>query len=170
MQGRRGREGAAGLPGVSRTGLVVRGLVTLVLTAAVVLGTAIGNDTWWPFAPMSQYAFLVKNDGVINSPYMEARTVDGDLVGVALSKTGLGLERAEIEGQLPLLMREPQRMQAIAILRARRQPAQPRYAEIFLRNRQTLLGSGRTTRVIDLAHWVVVDPQNPQSHEPSADR
>ena len=144
--------GAGDLRRVRPVGLWLRTLVTAAVVITVTLGTAIGNDDWWPFAPMSQYAFLVKNDGVINSPFMEARTVDGDLVGVTLSKTALGIERSEIEGQLPRLIREPSRLQAIAVLR---------YVEVFLRNRVTKLDANRTTTVTDLAHWVVINPEDP---------
>ena len=38
--------------------------VTAAVVATVCLGTWVGNDDWWPFAPMSQYAFSV----VLNSP------------------------------------------------------------------------------------------------------
>lgn len=153
--------GAGDLRRVRPVGLWLRTLVTAAVVITVTLGTAIGNDDWWPFAPMSQYAFLVKNDGVINSPFMEARTVDGDLVGVTLSKTALGIERSEIEGQLPRLIREPFRMQAIAVLRARRAPDEPAYVEVFLRNRVTKLDANRTTTVTELAHWVVINPEDP---------
>ena len=125
-------------------------LVGTLASVMVVLGTAVGNDTWWPFAPMSQYAFLVRN-------------ADGELVGVALSGTGDGLERSEMEGQLPAFIRDPSLMQAIAILHHRRAPDEPRYLEIFLRNRQTSLGEQRTLKVIDLASWVVENPQDPQN-------
>lgn len=155
-------EGVRLLPGPARAW---RAALTIVVMGAVTLGTARGKDEWWPWAPMSQYAFLVKNDGVINSPFMEARTVDGRLERVALSPLGLGLERAEVEGQLPRFVKHPQLMQAIAVLRARRQPDEPRYAEIFLRNRQTVIDAGRTERIIDLAHWRVVDPHDPQSYD-----
>lgn len=143
-------------------GLAWRAVVGIIVTTLVVLGTAVGKDEWWPFAPMSQYAFLVKSDGVINSPFMEARTADGGLVRVPLSGTGIGLERSEMEGQLPRLIREPSLMQAIAILHARRNPDEPRYTEIFLRNRQTALDAARTQKIIDLASWVVENPADPQ--------
>ncbi|HRC40906.1 hypothetical protein [Nostocoides sp.] len=149
--------------GLRTAALAWRMLVGTLASVMVVLGTAVGNDTWWPFAPMSQYAFLVKNDGVINSPFMQARNADGELVGVALSGTGVGLERSEMEGQLPAFIRDPSLMQAIAILHHRRAPDEPRYLEIFLRNRQTSLGEQRTLKVIDLASWVVENPQDPQN-------
>ncbi|MEI2775532.1 MAG: hypothetical protein V9G19_06070 [Tetrasphaera sp.] len=153
------------VPRLSGASLSWRAALTIALLIAVTLGTARGNDEWWPFAPMSQYAFLVKNDGVINSIYMEALTVDGDLVRVPLSPTGLGLERAEVEGQLPRFIKTPRLLQAIAVLRVRVQPDQPRYAEIFLRNRQTVLDADRTEKIIDLAHWRVVDPDDPEAFD-----
>lgn len=151
-----------GIRRVSAVGALWRMVAGGLATVMVILGTAVGNDTWWPFAPMSQYAFLVHNDGVINSPFMQARTTDGEIVGVALSGTGVGLERSEMEGQLPAFVREPRLMQAIAILHARRAPDEPRYTEIMLRNRQTTLDAHRTQRIIDIASWVVENPQDPQ--------
>ncbi|MCA0179250.1 MAG: hypothetical protein LCH77_06575 [Actinobacteria bacterium] len=151
-----------GIHRLSAPALAWRLVVGLAATTMVVLGTAVGNDRWWPFAPMSQYAFLVHNDGVINSPFMQARTTDGDIVGVALSGTGVGLERSEMEGQLPAFVRDPSLMQALAILHARRAPDQPRYTAIFLRNRQTSLDGQRTQKIIDIATWIVENPQNPQ--------
>lgn len=142
-----------------------RVVVTAALTVGVWAGTAVGNDQWWPFAPMSQYAFLVQNGqaGIVNSPFMEARLTDGTLERVALSAQGLGIERSEIEGQLPSFIREPSRMQAIAILRARREPDAPRFTAVYLRNRQTRLDAARTEKIIDLASWQVRDPQDPES-------
>ena len=57
----------------------------------------------------------------------------------------------------------PALMKTIAILHHRRAPDEPRYLEIFLRNRQTSLGEQRTLKVIDLASWVVENPQDPQN-------
>jgi len=84
---------------------------------------------------------------------------------VPLSGTGLGLERSEMEGQLPAFIREPKMMQAIAILHARRAPHEPRYVEIFLRNRQTSLDGERTQKILDMATWVVGNPQDPENWE-----
>lgn len=154
-----------GIRRLSPASLAWRLVVGLTAIVCVILGTAVGDDRWWPFAPMSQYAFLVQNNGVINSPYMEARTTEGVLVRVPLSGTGLGLERSEMEGQLPAFIREPKLMQAIAILHARRAPHEPRYVEIFLRNRQTSLDGERTQKILDMATWVVGNPQDPESWE-----
>jgi hypothetical protein len=137
----------------------------LALSAAVVLtvaaGTLVGDDDWWPFAPMSQYAFSVRNDGVINSLTMDALTVDGVVVRVPLSKEKIGIERAEIEGQAPRIIRNPQILQDVAVLHARRLPKEPRYRTIWLRNTQTRIPTGEIA-IFTLATWDVQDPANPK--------
>jgi hypothetical protein len=140
-------------------------LCRLAVTAAVVttvcLGTWVGNDDWWPFAPMSQYAFSVRNDGVINSLTMDALTVDGEVVRVPLSKEMIGIERAEIEGQAPRIIAHPELLQDIAVLHARRLPKQPAYAVIYLRNTSTQIGTGAAT-IRTLATWTGRDPLHPE--------
>jgi hypothetical protein len=141
-----------------------RMLWRLAVTASVVtlvcLGTWIGNDQWWPFGPMSQYAFSVRNDGVINSLTIDALTVDGDVVRVPLSKEQLGIERAEIEGQAPRIVAQPALLQDIAVLHRRRMPGEPAYAVLYLRNTSTQITTrGQTVRT--LATWQVRDPQHP---------
>jgi hypothetical protein len=141
--------------------LLWRFAVTAAVVTTVCLGTWIGNDDWWPFAPMSQYAFSVRNDGVINSLTMDALTVDGQVVRVPLSKEKIGIERAEIEGQAPRIIRQPALLQDIAVLHARRLPREPAYAVIYLRNTSTRIGTGAAT-ISTLATWEVRDPLRPQ--------
>jgi hypothetical protein len=136
-------------------------VVTLAVVMTVVLGTFVGDDEWWPFAPMSQYAFAVKNDGVINSLTMDALTVDGEVVRVPLSKEKIGIERAEIEGQAPRIIRNPGLLQDVAVLHRRRLPDEAAYRTIWLRNTQRDLGTGSVT-ILTLATWQVVDPSDPR--------
>lgn len=135
-------------------------VVSVAVVATVAAGTFVGNDVWWPFAPMSQYAFSVKNDGVINSLTIGALTVDGKEVRVPLSKEKIGFERAEIEGQAPRIINNPGLLQDIAVLHRRRLGHEPAYLTIWLVNTQRDLGTGSTT-VKTLASWDVVDPANP---------
>jgi hypothetical protein len=135
--------------------------VTGAVVVTVALGTLVGNDDWWPFAPMSQYAFSVKNDGVINSLTMDALTVDGEVVRVPLSKERIGIERAEIEGQAPRIIRNPEILQDVAVLHARRLPHEPRYTTIWLRNTQRRIPTGEVV-ISTLATWDVRRPEDPQ--------
>jgi hypothetical protein len=135
--------------------------VTAAVVTTVCLGTWVGNDNWWPFAPMSQYAFSVRNDGVINSLTMDALTIDGEVVRVPLSKEMIGIERSEIEGQAPRIIAHPELLQDVAVLHSRRLPDQAPYAVLYLRNTSTQIGTGSET-VRTLATWPVRDPLHPQ--------
>jgi hypothetical protein len=135
--------------------------VTAAVVTTVCLGTWVGNDDWWPFAPMSQYAFSVQNNGIINSRTMDALTVDGEVVRVPLSKEKIGIERAEIEGQAPRIIAHPQLLQDIAVLHSRLLPHEPAYRTIYLRNTSTQIGTGAAT-IYTLATWEVRDPLRPQ--------
>ena len=135
--------------------------VTAAVVTTVCLGTWVGNDNWWPFAPMSQYAFSVRNDGVINSLTMDALTVDGRVVRVPLSKEMVGIEWAEIEGQAPRIIEHPELLQDVAVLHSRRLPREAPYAVIYLRNTSTQIGTGAET-VFTLATWPVREPLRPR--------
>lgn len=129
----------------------------------VCAGTLIGDDQWWPMAPMSQYAFSVASDGgVINSPYMEAVTVDGDRVAVDMSRESLGIERSEIEGQLGSIVADPSKLQAVAVLHHRRNPEAARWRVVEVRNTHIVLGEKRQESDQLLARWSVKHPQDPE--------
>ena len=134
---------------------------TAVVVTTVCLGTWVGDDEWWPFAPMSQYAFSVRGDGVVNSLTMDALTTDDGVVRVPLSKEMIGIERAEIEGQAPRIIRTPELLQDIAVLHRRQLPYEPPYAVIWLRNTSTSIPTGNAT-VHTLATWQVRAPLDPQ--------
>ncbi|MFC7488542.1 hypothetical protein ACOCJ7_08415 [Knoellia sp. CPCC 206453] len=135
-------------------------VVSVAVVVIVALGSFIGNDGWWPFSPMSQYAFSVKNDGVINSLTMGALTVDGEEVRVPLSKEKIGIERAEVEGQAPRIINNPGLLQDVAVLHRRRLGHEPAYRTIWLQNTQRDIRTGTTT-VKTLVSWDVVDPADP---------
>jgi hypothetical protein len=144
--------------------LAWRAVISVVVLAAVVQGTWHGRDEWWPFAPMSQFAFPVSNNGaVIRSTFVEADTLAGATVQVPLSAGGVGLPRAEIEGQLPRFVRQPSLLQAIAVAHVRLHPHQARYAVLRLRETVTTLDDGAPAgdSTDTLATWTVVDPTDP---------
>ncbi|MBC7639856.1 MAG: hypothetical protein H7231_08765 [Rhodoferax sp.] len=145
---------------LSRPGLAWRVAVTLAVVGLAVNGSVRGNDVQWPFAPMSQFACGVDLDGQIRSTYIEADTTAGTTVRVPLTAGGVGLGRAEVEGQLPRLVADPALLQSIAVAAARRHPGWPRYTKLRLRQEVSDLRGGEvvSTRTERLADWTVVDP------------
>jgi len=105
---------------------------TAVVLLALAYGTIWGADRHFPFGPMVQFAFSVDPNGQIRSVYIEAETTAGDRVRVPLTSEGVGIPRAEIEGQLPAIERDPSLLQAIALAQRRRHPDQPQFRRLYL--------------------------------------
>jgi hypothetical protein len=147
-----------------RAGLAWRSVVAVTFLALLLLGTLQGNDDRWPFAPMSQYAFAVHLDGEIRSTAIEAVTTKGVRTVVPLSPGGVGLRRAEVEGQLPRFVADPALLEAVAAAYARRHPGRPRYARLELHQSVSRLVAGVVVGApqdVVLAAWDVPDPQHP---------
>jgi hypothetical protein len=125
----------------------------------VVRGSLLGTDADWPFGPMSQFAFRVgPNDG-IHSTFLEARNAAGDVIIVPISPKQLGIGRAEIEGQLPNIVREPSMLSDLADSYRRLHPTAPPLEQLWLRDRVTELRNGRAVgeHVAPIVGWPVND-------------
>lgn len=74
-----------------------------------------------------------------------------------LSPDGVGIVRAEVEGQLDEIRRDPSRLQAIAEAHHRLHPDEPRYLRLYLRIRHTHLRDGVADHdtVEHVTEWVV---------------
>ncbi len=126
-------------------------------TALALYGGVFGTDDLWPFAPMTQFAFYVSPDGQIRAAHVDAVTTEGTEVRVPLNARGVGVGRAEIEGQLSEIVRDPSLLQSIAVAQRRRHPDQPQYRRLYLRETVTTLRDGRAVavRVETKATWDV---------------
>ena len=114
------------------TGRAWRLAATAAVLLALAYGTIWGADRHFPFGPMVQFAFSVDPNGQIRSVYIEADTTTGVRVQVPLTSEGVGIPRAEIEGQLPAIERDPSLLQAIALAQRRRHPDQPQFRRLYL--------------------------------------
>lgn len=134
------------------------------VVGGVVAGSVTKTERAWPFAPMTMFAFSVDTDGVVHSLGLEATTVDGSHVVVPLGDGGVGLQRAEIEGQREGIEAHPKRLQAIAVAQSRTHPDDPRYARVRMVDTVSTLRDGHVVgekRVI-LARWKVIRPHDPK--------
>lgn len=146
-----------GVVRLGRTSLMWRAVILVVGVTLAALGTARWNDDRWPFAPMSQFAFAVGRSSEIRSTHIDALTTEGTVVQVSLSPGGVGLGRAEIEGQLPNIIRDPVLLQDIAVRQRVIHPDQPQFRMLWLRQRVTQLRDGAPVGTHDetLATWTV---------------
>ena len=142
---------------LTRTGLGWRLGALATGVALALYGGLFGTDDLWPFAPMTQFAFHVSRDGEIRAVHVDAITTGGEQVQVPLNARGVGIARAELEGQLSRIVRDPSLLQSVAAAQRRLHPDQPQYRRLYLRETVTTLRDGRAAgvRVETRATWDV---------------
>jgi hypothetical protein len=113
---------------LGRTGRRVRVLVALAGIALLLAGTLVGQDDDFPFGPFRMYATADR----LNAPVQDTRLDAVDATGrrFALSDGATGFRRAELEGQLPRIEKEPARLSALATAYADRHRGSPPLVEI----------------------------------------
>jgi hypothetical protein len=142
---------------LGRAALAGRAVALLAGSTLVLLGTAIGNDDKWPFAPMAQFAFSVDPQSEIRSTHLDAVTVTGQTIAVPLSSAGVGLRRAEVEGKITAIVADPTLLQDLADRYHLLHPGATRLATLLLKSEVTRLKDGIPTTAADqtLAVWQV---------------
>lgn len=123
--------------------LAWRSVVLLIGVVLVVRGTLFRQDTDWPFAPMSQFAFRTGPNDAIHSTFLEARTTADQVIVIPITPKQVGIARAEIEGQLPNIVRKPSLLSDLADSYRRLHPGKPPLEQLWLRDRVTDLYKGR---------------------------
>lgn len=129
--------------------------VLATLTVLVTWGTVRGNDVDWPFAPMAQFAFRVGADDSIRSTFLQGGTADGAVYVVPMTSPTVGMGRAEVEGQIPAMQRDPRLLGELATAYRNLHPARPPLVRLWLRQDVVRLRQGRErgTRIDLLATW-----------------
>ena len=136
-------------------GKVVRLIVTIVVFALLVAGTVVGSDDDFPFGPFSMYSSAHDPDKGVVSNTVQAVLENGRVVAVSDGETGM--RRAEIEGQLPRFVEDPQLLETLAIAHERRRPDDPRYAAVRILRRSYEMRDGKPVGTVTediVAQWV----------------
>jgi hypothetical protein len=118
----------------------------------------IDTDDYFPLGRLSQYASAHSENGTVRSVYILADTSDGDRVTVPLHATGVGIGRAEIEGQLGRIIDDSSLLQAIASAWAELHPDRPQYETLYLMRDIYHLVDRRPSgerETVELARWTV---------------
>lgn len=135
-----------------RTGLV------LVLAVLFGLGSTVGDDHWWPFAPWRMFSTSTDPNRAVVSTIMEVRTTHtpDEWVWTSLSLRNIGLNRAEVEGRLGQIREDPDMLATIAEAHERLRPHRARFVGIRIVFERHLLEGGKPTGEITrevIATW-----------------
>lgn len=118
--------------------------VTAVAAGLLLYGSAAGDDDLFPFGPMSQYSFRIEPDGEVRALWVEADLADGSHRRLDISNADdLGVARAELEGQLHLIIADPQRLAPLAEAWRRLHPDRPELSRIIVGQDVVELSDGR---------------------------
>ncbi|NHC13945.1 hypothetical protein [Motilibacter deserti] len=128
---------------LTRRALLWRGVALAAVTAGAAYGSLRGVDDHWPFAPMSQFAFRTDPDGEVRAAFVMAVDARGDRRELALTNETVGMNRAEVEGQLEGFRSRPERLAALADAWAALHPDRPRLVRVELLERVTRMRGGR---------------------------
>lgn len=140
--------------------------------AGLAYGSTIGTDYHFPFGPLSQYAGRIDSTGgevvstyvtaEVEIPALQVTEPGGPApvaeVEVQLKQTKVGLGRADIEGHVGDIVKDPSMLQALARAQRELQPNAIPFRKLFLKQDTQFLENGKatgpkTTKV--LATWVV---------------
>jgi hypothetical protein len=113
------------LNGRERTWRLSAVAVVLVL---LLTGTLFGDDDEFPFGPFRMYSTTNRLDGRVTATRVEATTVHGDEVRFGAAQ--YGMRRAELEGQVPRIEREPELLGVLAATYRDLNPGTPEFSEV----------------------------------------
>jgi hypothetical protein len=141
---------------LSPAGRAVRTVTTLVAAGLLTAGTFWGDDDAFPFGPFRMYSTSSNTTGAISVAAIQSRVEGGTWEPAPLTPRTVGMNRAEVEGQLPRLEADPSLLRHLADTYARLQPEQPPWAGVRLVRRSTVVVDRVPTgevRETVLAEW-----------------
>ena len=143
------------LPGRARAGLTA---LLLVLVTLFLAGTAVGEDSWWPFGPWRMFANSTAPSGSIYSLRIEVQRADDPTWQLApLNPSSVGLNRAEVEGRIPQMTANPKILGTLAHSHSRLRPDEPDWTAVRVVRSEVLLNDGTPTGKVKetpLVEWV----------------
>jgi len=136
-------DGIIRLPRPARAGLVA---LLLVVATLFLAGTAVGEDSWWPFGPWRMFATSTAPSGSIYSLRIEVQHADDPTWQLAaLNPSSVGLNRAEVEGRIPQMTADPTILGTLARSHTRLRPDEPAWTAVRVVRSEVLLSDGKPT-------------------------
>jgi hypothetical protein len=135
----------------------VRIVATVAAAGCLTAGALVGDDDAFPFGPFRMYSTANKPSGAVTYFSIESRVANGSWERAALSPRNVGMNRAEVEGQIPKIVANPDRLGTLAEARRRLRPDQPPWVGVRLVRNRSILENRAPTGEIErtiMAQWV----------------
>jgi hypothetical protein len=132
--------GVATLPARGRW---ARAVAAIAVIAATLVGTLVGTDDSFPFGPFRMYSTSTNPNRWVVVIRLEARTEDGVWHRAGLNPSSIGVNRAEVEGQINDYRRHPERLRNFVVAHTKLRPDLPRWTGARLVEQRLLLRNRR---------------------------
>ena len=128
-----------------------------VLTALFLTGAVVGDDPWWLFGPWRMFSTSTPPTGAVVYMSIEVRdTDDPDWRPAPITLQSVGLNRAEVEGRIPQLTKDPSMLGTLAASHARLRPDDAPWVAVRVVRNEAVIVDRRPTgevRHVVLATW-----------------
>ncbi len=140
---------------LSAAGVAARLAATAVGLLLITAGTVWGQDDHFPFGPFRMYSTSSAPDGPINVLRIDSHTESEGWQRASLTPASVGMNPAEVEGQLPRFVDQPDLLGKLASTHARLQPEDEPWTAMRLVRRQYVLVDRRPTDIREsvIAEW-----------------
>jgi hypothetical protein len=126
---------------LSKRGRAVRLVATTAVLVALLAGTFWGDDDSFPFGPFRMYSVANKTSGRITATRLDGVIGDGPRKEIDFGR--FGLRRAEVEGRVDWLLRDPDRLELLAEAFENMDPDGPELTKLYLVEEVHQLEGGR---------------------------
>lgn len=135
---------------LSRCGMAWRlGIATLGLLI-LAAGQVVNTNDWFPLGSLSQYSYGRPLDTPTKAIRITATTTEGKEVRVPLNPRGVGVGRAEVEGQLDRILADPAMLEGIARAWHGLHPHAPQYTRLVVERTISYVQNGKPTGQTDV--------------------
>ena len=117
--------------------------VVAVVLAVLLSSQFLKSNDFFPFGSLSQYAKGTDPNGSVRATKITALTTSGAEVRVPLGARGVGIERAEIEGQLTRIIDDPSLLEGVARAYSGMHPEREPLAHITVTRMSSELRDGK---------------------------
>lgn len=123
-----------------------RAIVMVAVMTLFILGSLIGNDHWWPFSPWRMFATATKPTGAVSVMAIEVqKSEDGKWTPVPINPWIMGVNRAEVEGQVPQTIDDPDRLGTLAETHSKLKPNEAEWVGVRMVRRSSVIEDGEPT-------------------------
>lgn len=117
---------------LSATSRAWRTALILAIVTLFGLGSTVGDDHWWPFAPWRMFSTSTDPNRAVVSTILEVQTEADptEWVRHAIRLRDIGVNRAEIEGRLAQIREDPDMLETLAESHEQLRPERYRWVGI----------------------------------------